>query len=200
MLQESFFRIAFWLIFGLMIIIQGCFSLSSRLTREHSAADCRLIKREGGGLVLVRTLRSIVLVAFLLLYVMNVLWLDSLSVPFPAWLRWVGIVLGLSSLVIYVWTRLTIGEEWSSNLQLRDRHLLVTSGPYSRVRHPIYLALILFMASITLIAANWLLIVFLIVSTIDLILRIPKEEQMMIEEFGDEYKEYMQRTGKLFPK
>ncbi len=200
MFKESFFRIALWLIFGVMIVIQVCFSLSSRRTQEHASADCRLVEREGSWAVLVRTIRSIVLVVFLLLSAINAPWLGLLSVPFPAWLRWVGIIIGLSSLVIYVWSRLTIGKEWSSDLRLRERHLLVTAGPYSRVRHPIYLALILFMTSITLVAANWLLIVFLIISTTDLVLRITKEEQMMIEEFGGEYEIYMQRTGKLLPK
>ena len=200
MFQESFFRIAFWMIFVVMIIIQVCFSLLSRRIQEHSSADSRLIEREGSWSVLVRTIRSIILLVFLLLSAINAPWLGLLSVPFPAWLRWVGIIIGLSSLVIYVWSRLTIGKEWSSDLRLRGRHLLVTAGPYSRVRHPIYLALILFMTSITLVAANWLLIVFLITSTTDLVLRIPKEEQMMIEEFSDEYKAYMKRTGKLLPK
>ena len=54
-----------------------------------------------------------------------------------------------------------------------------------------------FLTGITLITANSFLIAFLIVSIVDLALRILKEEQMMIEEFGDEYKTYMQRTGRL---
>jgi protein-S-isoprenylcysteine O-methyltransferase Ste14 len=40
----------------------------------------------------------------------------------------------------------------------------------------------------------------LVVSIVVLALRIPKEKQMMIEDFGEEYKAYMQRTGSLFPK
>ena len=55
-------------------------------------------------------------------------------------------------------------------------------------------------AGIALITANWFLVAFLVVSIVDLALRIPKEEQMMLDEFGDEYKAYMQRTGKLLPK
>jgi protein-S-isoprenylcysteine O-methyltransferase Ste14 len=200
MFHESFFRIAFWLIFGVMFIIQVGYSLSSRQAQEHLAADRMLTEREGIGPVLVRTIRSIILVIFLLFFAINAPWLGLFSVPFPSWLRWIGIIIGLFSLVIYVWSRLTIGKQWSSALRVRDRHLLVTTGPYSLVRHPIYLALILFMTSITLVAANWLLAVFLIISTTDLVLRIPKEERMMIEVFGKEYLTYMQCTGKLLPK
>jgi protein-S-isoprenylcysteine O-methyltransferase Ste14 len=57
-----------------------------------------------------------------------------------------------------------------------------------------------FITAIALIAANWFLIAFLVISIVDLALRIPNEEQMMIEVFGDEYQVYMQRTGRLFPK
>jgi len=57
-----------------------------------------------------------------------------------------------------------------------------------------------FLTSIAFVTANWFLIAFLVVSIVDLALRIPKEEQMMIEEFGDEYKAYIQRTGRLIPK
>lgn len=54
--------------------------------------------------------------------------------------------------------------------------------------------------SIALVTANWFFIALLVVSVVVLALRIPKEEQMLIEVFGDEYKAYMQRTGGLFPK
>jgi protein-S-isoprenylcysteine O-methyltransferase Ste14 len=57
----------------------------------------------------------------------------------------------------------------------------------------------LFMAGIALVTANWFLVAFLVVSTVDLALRMPKEEQMMLDEFGDEYEAYMQRTGRLLP-
>jgi protein-S-isoprenylcysteine O-methyltransferase Ste14 len=56
------------------------------------------------------------------------------------------------------------------------------------------------MTGIALIAANGFLVLFLIISIVDLGLRIPKEERMMIDEFGGEYEAYMQRTGRLLPR
>jgi protein-S-isoprenylcysteine O-methyltransferase Ste14 len=56
------------------------------------------------------------------------------------------------------------------------------------------------MTSIALITANWFLVLFLVISIIDLGLRIPKEEQMLVDEFGDKYEAYIQRTGRLLPK
>ena len=180
--------------------MQMYFASRIRSAGEGKASDRKSISREGWSSGFVRAFRSIFLLVFLVLYALNPSWLGVLSVPFPDWLRWVGVALGVLSLVFYAWSRATLGKEWSSSLQMRAKHRLVATGPYTWIRHPIYSALIGFMTSITLVAANWFLIAFLAISVVDLGLRIPKEEQMMIEEFGDEYLAFMQKTGRLFPK
>lgn len=60
---------------------------------------------------------------------MNLPWMRVLSVAFPGWLRWLGFVLGLASLGFWGRTQLELGKEWSSQLQLREEHRLVTIGP-----------------------------------------------------------------------
>lgn len=85
-------------------------------------------------------------------------------------------------------------------MQMQTEHHLVTTGPYARIRHPIYLALLGFLASLALVSANWCFIVVLAFSIVDLSLRMPREEQMMIGEFGEEYEDYMEKTGRLFPR
>jgi len=198
--MELLSRIAFWFIFGGMLVMQVYFASRIRLAGEHKATNRKAIEREGWRHAVVRAIRSISLIAFLVLYVINPPWLGVLLVPFPDWLRWIGVALGVVSLAVYSWSRATLGREWSSLLQLSEEHHLVTTGPYAWIRHPIYLALMGFLTGITLITANWFLIAFLVVSIVDLALRIPKEEQMMVEEYGDEYIAYMQKTGRLLPK
>jgi protein-S-isoprenylcysteine O-methyltransferase Ste14 len=198
--MESLFRIAFWFILGGMIVMQAYFAFQDRLARKHIAADRQAIEREGRGCAVVRAIRSLSLTVFLVLYAINPPWIGMLLVPFPDWLRWMGSALGVLSLAVYAWSRATLGKEWSSQLQMRQRHHLVTTGPYAWIRHPIYLALMSFLAAIALVTANWFFIALLAFSIVDLALRIPKEEEMMIEEFGDEYKTYMQRTGRLLPR
>ena len=198
---ESLFRIAFWVVFGGMIVMQACFASRAWQTGARSATKNKTIERaEGWGHAVVRVGRAISLVAFLVIYATNSPWLEVLKVPLPDWLRWIGAIIGVASLAFYAWARATLGKEWSSPLQVREQHHLVTTGPYKWVRHPIYSALIGFMTGIALITANWFLFAFLAVSIVDLGLRIPREEQMMIDEFGDEYIEYMQRTGRLLPR
>ena len=197
--MESAFRIAFWSVFGGMVVIQAIFTLRIRLAEERMAVVRKPIECEAVAHAVIRAVRSISLAAFLVVYAVKPPWLEVLTVPFPDWLRWIGVALGLASLAFYAWSRATLGQEWSSPLQLHENHHLVTTGPYAWMRHPIYSSLMLFMAGIALIAANWFLVAFLVVSIVDLALRMPKEEQMMLDEFGDEYEAYMQRTGRLLP-
>jgi protein-S-isoprenylcysteine O-methyltransferase Ste14 len=200
MSTESIFRIAFWFLFGGLIVMQIYFASRVRQAGERVKADRNAIEREGWGYAVVRTVASLALIGFLVLYAINPTWLGVLSAPIPDWLRWAGIVLGCASFALYAWAQATLGKAWSPHLQMREQHHLVTTGPYARMRHPIYAAYIVFMTSIALVTANWFFIALLVVSVVVLALRIPKEEQMLIEVFGDECKAYMQRTGGLFPK
>jgi len=197
---ESIFRAAFWVLFGGLMIMQVYFASRVRQAGERVAADHQAIEREGWWYAVVRAIGSLSLIAFLVLYGVNPPWLGVLLVPFPDWLRWTGVTLGSVSFALYAWSQATLGKEWSPHLQMREKHRLVTTGPYARIRHPIYLALMGFLTGIALVTANWFFIALLVVSIVVLVLRIPKEEQMMVEDFGEEYKAYMQRTGGLFPK
>jgi protein-S-isoprenylcysteine O-methyltransferase Ste14 len=194
------FRIAFWLLFGGMILMQVYFALRIRQAGERVAADRQAIEREGWWYAIVRGISSLLLIAFLVLFGINPPWMKSLSVEMPNCLRWAGAALSAASFVLYGWSQATLGKAWSPHLQTRDKQGLITTGPYARIRHPIYLALIGFLTGIALVTTNLFFIVLLLISIIVLALRIPKEEQMMIEEFGDEYREYIRQTGRLFPK
>jgi protein-S-isoprenylcysteine O-methyltransferase Ste14 len=199
MSTESLFRLIFWLMFAGMLVTQVYYAYRVRLAGRRAAAGPEAIEHEGWGCAVARAIRSVLLLGSLVVYAINPSWLPLLSAPFPHWIRWMGVALGLGSLAIYVWSRETLGREWSSELRMRGQHHLVTSGPYARIRHPIYLALSGFLASIALIAANWLFVAVLLFSIVDLALRIPREERMMTSRFGEEYVAYTKRTGRLLP-
>jgi protein-S-isoprenylcysteine O-methyltransferase Ste14 len=78
---------------------------------------------------------------------------------------------------------------------------LITSGPYRTIRHPIYTAFILILGSTFFISSNWLIgLCWLGMTTLEVASRINFEEELMSEYFGDLYREYMKKTGRLFPK
>jgi protein-S-isoprenylcysteine O-methyltransferase Ste14 len=77
---------------------------------------------------------------------------------------------------------------------------LVTHGPYRWVRHPFYVTAGLLMISVTLLSANWLVGLSGLLAMALLVLRTGKEEQMLIERFGEDYRRYAAKTGRFMPR
>ena len=197
---ETLFRTLFWILFGGVMVMRVYFSIQVRRAGERLLPDQAAVEREGRVAFAVRFVAFFALLALLVLYALNVPWLRALSIPLPSWLRWAGFVLGLASLAWWAWTQSALGTHWSAQLQLRAGHRLVTTGPYARVRHPLYTAMLGIAAAFALITAHWVFVAFGILSVVALFSRVPREEQMMLDEFGSEYAAYMQRTGRFFPR
>jgi len=122
------------------------------------------------------------------------------SFPLPAWARWVGVVTGtLCSLLTY-WTLSSLGKNLTDTVVIRAKATLVTHGPYRWVRHPFYVTAGLLMASVTLLTANWLIGVTSLIVLALLVVRTPQEEAMLIERFGQQYRDYMAKTGRFIPR
>ena len=200
MTTESVFRILFLVLLAGVMGMRIYFMLRVRQARERVMPDREAIQREGKVTFAARVVLFFLLIAFLMLYIFNVSWMEVLSVPFPGWLRWLGFFLGLASLAFWIWAQAALGKEWSPQLQLREEHHLASTGPYARVRHPIYTAMFGYGTSLALVTANWVFIGLAVLVIAGLIARVPREEQMMIEEFGEEYKAFMLRTGRFFPR
>jgi len=200
MAAESILHIAFWVLFGGLLVMRVYFSLRVRQARERLMPDREAIKREGRGMFAARVVAFLFLIVLLVLYALNSPWIEALSIPLPGWLRWAGFALGLVSLALWTWVQASLGKEWSPQLQLREEHHLVTTGPYARVRHPLYTAMLGVGTAFALVTANWVFVLLAVAMIAGLVARIPREEQMMLEQFGEEYKAYMQRTGRFFPK
>jgi protein-S-isoprenylcysteine O-methyltransferase Ste14 len=134
-----------------------------------------------------------------IVYIMTT-WLDYFSLGIPEFLRLLGIIFFVLGLILLIWVHRTLGEHWSMMLKLGSEHTLVTSGPYSRIRHPMYTYFYLMVISTALISANLLVGALGILTwTLLYMVRIDDEEALMIEQFGVEYEEYMRRTGRLIP-
>jgi protein-S-isoprenylcysteine O-methyltransferase Ste14 len=137
-----------------------------------------------------------------LLYIIYPPWRTWFVIPFPVpiWVQMIGLCLAVLSLIFLVWTHRTLGLFWTFKLEIREKHKLVTSGPYSRIRHPMYAALLAFMFATGIIAVDWLILVITALNLPLIYKRIEGEEQMMIDHFGNEYLQYMRRTRRLLPR
>ena len=200
MSSEGTFRIAFWVLLGLTILMRIGFAIRVCRAGERLLPDQAAIRREGWRIYAIRSLGFLLIVGLIVLLARNPSWWRRLDFPLPFWLRWAGFALGLASLGLWTWTHVALGTLWSAQLQLRANHRLVTCGPYSQVRHPMYAAILVWATSLGFVMANWVPIIFAVSAGLLLVVRVPREEQMMLEQFGDEYREYMNRTGRFIPK
>jgi protein-S-isoprenylcysteine O-methyltransferase Ste14 len=113
---------------------------------------------------------------------------------------WIGTAVFVVALWLFYRTHHDLGRNWSVSLEIRREHRLVTSGVYRRVRHPMYLAFLLWGLAQTLLLPNWIAGPAGLVGSMTLFLsRVWREEKLMIQEFGGEYLGYMKRTVRLVP-
>jgi protein-S-isoprenylcysteine O-methyltransferase Ste14 len=197
---DILFRIEFWALIGLVLVMRIFFIAKVRTAGERLIPDDAAVEREGRGAFLVRVFGFLFVIGLLVSFALNPPWISALAAPFPAWLRAAGFAVGLCGLALWIWSQIALGTLWSANLMLRKTHTLITSGPYAAIRHPLYVGMIGWSVGLALVAANWILVAVAAVVSSVFVLRVPKEEQMLLEKFGVEYREYIRRTGSFFPK
>ena len=120
--------------------------------------------------------------------------------PIPAAIRWVGFVLGLTSAALLYWTLSSLGRNLTDTVVTRANATLVTFGPYRWVRHPFYVTAALLILSVTLLTTSLLILISGALTLLLLAIRTPKEEQRLIERFGDDYRRYIASTPRYFPR
>jgi protein-S-isoprenylcysteine O-methyltransferase Ste14 len=121
------------------------------------------------------------------------------SFAMPVWVRWIGIVTGILCSLLMYWTLSSLGKNLTDTVVIRAKATLITHGPYRWVRHPFYVTAAVLMASVTMLTANWLIGVTSLIVLALLVVRTPKEEAMLIERFGQQYRDYMAKTGRFIP-
>lgn len=120
--------------------------------------------------------------------------------PFSPLQGWIGVALMIAALVLFHLTHQQLGRYWSVTLDTRKKHKLIADGVYARVRHPMYSAFWLLALAQAALLANWVAGLSGIIGWgILFFFRIGREEQLMVDTFGAEYRAYMQRTARIVP-
>ena len=170
------------------------YRLKSQSTREK-------LDRRQEGLFILATLRPIG-VAFwlgLIAWMIDPRWMAWSAASVPVWLRWAGVGVIAVTGALLAWTFRSLGKNLTDTVVTRQEHTLVLHGPYRWIRHPFYDSVALLTVAISLIAANWFLLVTGVVLICLLVIRTRTEEANLVARFGDSYRTYMERTGRFLP-
>lgn len=112
---------------------------------------------------------------------------------------WIGAAVTVGGLLFAVWARRYLGRNWSSSVTIKQDHELITTGPYSLVRHPIYTGILTgFLGTAIALSQVRGFIGFVLV----LLILWPKlriEEKWMRSQFGETYADYARHTAALVP-
>ena len=195
MSSENPFRVALAVVFGLTTTV----GLYYRL--QAAASDEKISRAEEGYLFAI-ALRLAGACAWIsaIAYLVSPASVQWAAIPLPAWVRWIGAASGMLCSVLMYWTLSNLGKNLTDTVVTRKEATLVTRGPYRWVRHPFYVTAALLMASATVLAANGLIGLTSLSVLALLAIRTPKEEQMLIDRFGQQYRDYMVIAGRFIPR
>jgi protein-S-isoprenylcysteine O-methyltransferase Ste14 len=191
-------ELIFRLIAGFSLLI--AFSTSVYFRHRAEREGGKLERPEGSALLVALRLLGLAAILPLLLYLIQPAWVAWARIDLPPWLRWVGVVgLGVMLPLLY-WMFAALGASITPVAATRQNHQLVTNGPYRWIRHPLYTFGSLFFLSLTLVTGLWWMAALLAVGVAVLVWRTGSEERNLMEQFGEDYHQYMRRTGRFLPR
>lgn len=131
-------------------------------------------------------------------------WVDFADYDLPRWANWVTGMVGIPVFAAAIWllwrSHVDLAANWAFFLEVGEGDTLVKDGVYRSVRHPMYAAHFLWAVAQALLLHNWVAGPAFLVGFLPVYFyRVPREEKMMLDHFGEEYRAYMSRTGRLFP-
>jgi len=160
------------------------------------------VDRGAEGRFMLLTLRPVAAVsmASFVAYLIEPRWMAWAQLPLPPALRWCGAPIGLLAGALIVWTFHNLGTNLTDTVVTRASATLVTRGPYRWVRHPFYAAFALAVIANSLMTANAFLAASATTAFVLIVVRTRGEEENLVRRFGDEYRDYMRRTGRFVPR
>ena len=188
-----------WIALGSVVGVMGI----SAFHRYRARQSGEVLKRrqEGPRMLLFRAIVALPLFASILTFLIEPRWMAWSALDLPAWLRWIGAALGVLAVPAAWWVFSSLGRNVSETVLTKADQVLVTTGPYRWIRHPLYTTAEMLLLGVGLMAANWFILLFvtLVVGLMWLVV-VPLEEQALVARFGEAYRDYMGRTGRLLPR
>ena len=142
-------------------------------------------------------IRVAIIVIALLLLRLNV-FKGSHPVTHNPWLQGIGLAIFLLGLALAIWARAYLGRNWGMPMSEKADPELVTTGPYSTIRHPIYSGIILAMIG-TAVAVSWYWLIAVVLLGGYFVYSATREERYLTERFPEAYPRYKKSTKMLIP-
>jgi protein-S-isoprenylcysteine O-methyltransferase Ste14 len=186
---------------ALMLLLAFLLVWGSNWLRVRRSGGIYYSGREGVAFALFSRVCVVASLAGVIVFVVTPVGISWSQVELPRALRAAGLVVGGLGIAFLQWVLVALGQNFSTSLVIKDKHTLVTRGPYRWIRHPMYSAFCATFLGLALLSSSWL-----VAATAALgfggtmLLRTPREEAMMLEQFGDAYRTYIGRTGRFLPK
>jgi protein-S-isoprenylcysteine O-methyltransferase Ste14 len=176
-----------WIVFFAYWII-AAFNVNRMRSREPAAK---------------RLLYLLLIVAAIVLLASDAAVLNTLNgrfLPRSHGLEAVGLALTAAGIGFAIWARNHIGKFWSASVAIREGHQLIRTGPYARIRHPIYTGILFAVAGTALVVDTWRdVLVFALVLT-GLSYKARREEKLLSREFGPAFDDHRHHTGFFLPR
>lgn len=158
------------------------------IRKEQSLGDLLLLFLDGIGM----------LVPFIYIFTNR---LNFANYSLPNWIGWTGVLLFIFAIGLLYRSHKDLGKNWSAIIGVKSDHKLIIHGAYKYIRHPMYAAHIVWAIAQIMMLHNWIAgFSFIIPMCIHYLIRSKREERLLLIHFGDDYREYMLRTGSIIPK
>ena len=120
--------------------------------------------------------------------------------PWSATLYDIGAALTVLGILFAFWARFHLGRNWSGNVTIKTDHELIRTGPYARIRHPIYTGMLLALAGTGLAIDAWRAVLGFVLVLAGFWLKARREEAILEREFGVRFTDHVRATGMFFPR
>ena len=186
----------------LLVQVVAQSSLSLFFIRRSQTAASVFRRREEG--VALSALLGVSYLAYsggIITYLIEPAWMAWGAVAdLPLWWRWIGVGPLVVGTVMAMWGLRTLGRHFALSVSPQEGNILVRSGPYRWMRHPLYTAGLVETVGVSLVMASWFVGLMAVLLWVGIVYRTPMEEEKLIERYGGAYREYIAITGRFLPR
>jgi protein-S-isoprenylcysteine O-methyltransferase Ste14 len=112
----------------------------------------------------------------------------------------VGSILTWMGIGLAIWARYHLADYWSARITIKEDHQLIRTGPYARLRHPIYSGIILAAIGSAVVIDQWRCVLGVCLILTGYCIKARKEEAMLTQQFGESFREHQKHAGFLIPR